>query len=403
MSLQKDIFVSFVIISLVAPTFTFLNFSIPQILFFAIIFFYGVYSIMFKINKEILIILNIIFFFILLTFILDYIRFQGSFDYVDRVIYNQVLNFFLSLLVIFILTRRIEVKVIIDNIFFILDIFTIVNIILIILFIGDWDWALKFLDFFYNKKMVSDYEGINTLLDMNKVLKRPLGLFFGSNQLGFYGVVFFFLNLWRKHVQPKISLSKLYFFLLSSIFILLTSQSRTAVILFVVMNLALNFKKSVVVVFFLIALSRLNSLDSLDFRQLDLLSLEKLSEKFFSERLSYWIKFFYDWNNQDSPFWGFIRPKVSIKFYESGLLNMIAEMGLVFSLLFIFGILYLVYKIHFMINFNEMKILRILLYFTLVIEFFQGNFFAERMVVINAMIVCVIMKIANEKNVIMKL
>ena len=27
--------------------------------------------------------------------------------------------------------------------------------------------------------MVSDYEEINTLLDMNKVLKRPLGLFFG--------------------------------------------------------------------------------------------------------------------------------------------------------------------------------------------------------------------------------
>jgi hypothetical protein len=341
-------------------------------------------------------ILLIIFIFTIFVFFWDLFRYRGDLLIGDRIIFNQVLNFFLALLGIHILARRIDSGKIIDYITIILGIFTIVNVITIILFLLDFNWAMNLLGLLYNKKMDTDFEGVNSLLEMNYVLNRPLGLFFGSNQLGFYGVFFFFFTIWRFKVQPHLSLSKLFFYLASAIFIIITSQSRTSIILFLFMNLIVNLKKTLLLLLLGFFAISLYSLDALEFRQLELLSFEKSSEKFFTERLVYWIQFIFDWTNQANPFLGFVNPKLSFKFYESGLLNMTAEMGLFFTVVFILFILYFINKLRSKNYSDELKILRLILIFTLIVEFFQGNFFAERMVIVNALLFCFFVRIIDD-------
>ncbi|MBU2881834.1 hypothetical protein KO525_07400 [Psychrosphaera sp. B3R10] len=232
---------------------------------------------------------------------------------------------------------------------------------------------------FYNIHL-GGYDGDKSLFSMVELYNRVYSTFSGPNQFGLFAVLsFIFVN----HCYAERKISRLYFVfsLIFCFIVLVTSQSRTSIVMFLLAITLLNtrsLKKGLKFIPFFLVVT-LISLPFLPERVFNMFSAENFMDELDSQRIFFWLASYNEMTSSTSSLLlGFIEKITNSTegfHIENGYLQLIAIGGLFpFILLIIFmAILNFHFKQIEVVSLRHAA--RISLLIVLLSEFLMGNIF----------------------------
>lgn len=282
-----------------------------------------------------------------------------------------------------------------ESIIKIFYIFVIYSSFLGLLVIINNDTFLSFLNLFYNFAYKSK-TGIGYAIDFTFIYKRAYSVFGGgANQYGFLAplsLIIFYHAYKKNKINPSLFISVI----LANILILLSSESRTALVFYIIIVLHLVLISKVkglrifAILLPLVILVYLITYSLLPTRVLEIYDKNSFIDVFMAQRGNFWLNFISLLPGLDEAFFfGMVREHTqNIElFFESGYINILAEGGIFILLLYIVMILYPIKYVSDKYNIDKTLYLNIYLYSIFISEIIQGSFMSFRYESLNAILI----------------